>query len=129
MSLTEHVQSAVDALRDGQGAETLDGGLVGLLLMLARELDGARAVSRAADEALRAARRDFPESLDLHEQIAILRARLAERTALDRLSARLLAGFDALGLTPKSRGDVKGSAPAGPIGQLGQMRALRGGRA
>lgn len=128
MSLQEAVQTSVDALRDGRGPEAVDEALVSLLLALAREMDGARAVSSQADRALRTARQEFPEDAALHEQIALLRARLSERTALDRLSARLLAGLDALGATPKVRGTAKGAPTPGPLGQLGQMRALRGGK-
>lgn len=125
MSLAEALETSAQALRDGEGPEVLDGALVALLGALARELDGARAISRAADNALRTAQREYPDDPVLHEQITALRAALAERTALDKLSQRLLAGYVELGLTPRSRGAVKAPVAAGPQGRLGELRAVR----
>lgn len=126
MSLTEAVRTSVGQLHDGDGPQPADEALVELLVMLARELDGAAAVARLAERALADARREFPEDPVLQESIAMLRAKLSERMALDRLSARVFSALTDLGLTPKVRGTAVPRPMAGPVGPMERMRLLRG---
>jgi RNA 3'-terminal phosphate cyclase len=87
---------------------------------LAEELDSAAgAARRAASVAERVLKELGPESA-LYEEVEALRAKLAERTALDRIGARLQTSLDALGLTPKGRGGVRTPAKPSqtPLGQL-----------
>lgn len=129
MSLVEAVRTSVGQLHDGDGPQAEDEALVAVLVMLARELDGAAAVSRHADRALADAQDRFPDDPALAERIALLRAKLAERTALDRLSARVFTALGDLGLTPKVRGTAVPKPANGPVGPLARMRLVREGGA
>lgn len=127
MSLVKAVQTTVAALETGQGPTDLDQALAELAVVFARELDGVRAVSARADTALEIALSIRSEDETLIEHLESLRAKLAERTALDRIGARLLGSLVELGATPKARGAAKGSAPAlAERGALGVLRGLTG---
>ncbi len=92
----------------------------------ARQIDQAAGAAAHADRVLRAV--DQAEDPDLYEQVAALKAKLAERTAVSDLGPKLLAALDALGASPKARAAAaKGGGARGQRG--GKLAAIRESRA
>lgn len=121
-SLDESVARTVEALTATAPADLA---AVHLARLLARQIDQAAAVERAAAAVLRRAEAESDDDL-LVEQVRALRAKLGEREALDRLGGALRALLVELGATPKSRGRTTAApAAAGP----GKLTGFRGGLA
>jgi hypothetical protein len=125
--MTDAVQTTIESL-DAEQRDTVWAGACALAVRFAEELDGVRAAAARADRVAEAALVEYGQDSATYEEIAALRAKLAERTALDRIGARLLYTLEALCAVPKGR-KVANPSPAASSGALGQLRAVSGGSA
>lgn len=116
--LLESVDRTVAALDTSDA----DAAVVHLAQLLAREIDQAATVARAAAKALRDVAQDGDEALV--EQVTALRAKLGEREALDRIGARLATLLVELQATPKARA-AKGPGVPATGGKLAGLRVAK----
>ncbi|MHA6626896.1 hypothetical protein ACU61A_15785 [Pseudonocardia sichuanensis] len=117
--LLESVDRTVAAL----ATTDADAAVVHLAQLLAREIDQAGTVARAAAKALRDAAADGDEALV--EQVTALRTKLGEREALDRIGARLATLLVELQATPKARAAKGPAAPPAAGGKLAGLRVAK----
>lgn len=123
--MTDAVQTTIESL-DTEQRDTVWAGACALAACFAEELDGARAAAARADRVVYLAGVEHGEDSALYEEVQALRAKLAERTALDRIGARLQASLDSLCAVPKGR-RVANPSPTASSSALDELRARREG--
>ena len=122
-TLADAVRTTIASL-DPTAREGIDAGACALAVLLAEEIDGAGRVARHLAGVARAVREEFGLESALYEEVQALTAKLAERTALERLGARLQASLESLCAVPKARG--KAALPPKPgSSALDELRARR----
>lgn len=103
------LEPAVEATLSALELKDEDLALSRLAVRYARELDQAAAVAAQADRVLRAVS-DDPE---LSELVSALKGKLSARSAVEQIGPKLQNALDALGATPKSRGNIMKEEPRG----------------